>query len=47
MGEYFTQCILKDKKINNRLMAIIKKVSSLDFIIGQFFECIDPYVIWT
>lgn len=45
MGEYFTQCILKDKEINNRLMTIIKKVSSPDFIIGQFFECIDPYVI--
>ena len=45
MGEYFTQCVSKDKEINNRLMTIIKKVSSPNFIIGQFFECIDPYVI--
>lgn len=45
MGEYFTQCLSKDKEINDRLITIINKVSSPDFIIGEFFESIDPYVI--
>ena len=46
MGEYFTKCILKDKEINSRLMNIIKKVSSPDFIIGDYFEAIVPYVTY-
>ena len=44
MGEYFTKCISKDKEISTRLKKTIKKVSSPDFIIGDYFEAIDPYV---
>lgn len=44
MGEYFSKCISKDKEISTRLKNIIKKVSSPDFIIGDYFEVIDSYV---
>ena len=44
MGEYFAKCISKDKEISTRLMNIIKRISSPDFIIGDYFESIDPYV---
>lgn len=44
LGEYFTQCISKDKQISDKLMSIIKKVCMPNFIIGEYFESIDPYV---
>lgn len=45
LGEYFRTCIYNDIEINKKLSGIFKKLKKQYFIIGEFFENINPYII--
>lgn len=45
LGEYFNKCILKDNEFSLKMKEIMKKIEKQYFVIGDFFENIDSYII--
>lgn len=44
-GEYFRKCICNDIEISKKLTTVFKKIKKQYYIIGEFFENINPYII--
>ncbi len=45
IGEYFNRCILEDKEFKDKIGLILKDMNKCTYIIGEFFENLDPYII--
>lgn len=45
LGEYFNRCILEDEEFYSKIELILKNVKKQIFLIGEFFENLEPYII--